>query len=112
MKGIQILLLGLLVIIFIYVISRLKNRKADIIILSTLIISGCIFILFPDWTIYLAHKLGVGRGTDLVFYISTLIFWFVLLKLYARIRRLEQLLTQIIRNETLNNIQSPNESSL
>jgi hypothetical protein len=43
----------------------------------------------------------VGRGADLVFYTSILIFWFVILKLYARIRRLEQIITQVVRKDAV-----------
>ena len=101
MKGIQILLLGILLMIFMYIISRLRNRKADVIVLGTIVITGALFILFPDWTIIIAHKLGVGRGADLVFYISILLFWFVILKLYSRMRRLEQMFTEMVRKDAL-----------
>ena len=49
----------------------------------------------------LPTDLVVGRGADLIFYISILIFWFVILKLYARIRRLEQIITQVVRKEAI-----------
>ncbi|HEX2606689.1 MAG TPA: DUF2304 domain-containing protein [Flavisolibacter sp.] len=101
MTGIQIVLIVLLFMILVYTIVRLRNRKMEILLLSALVLSGFVLVLFPDLTIVLAHKLGVGRGTDLVFYISTLLFWFVILKLYTRIRKLEQLLTQVLRKETL-----------
>jgi len=45
----------------------------------------------------------VGRGADLVFYISILIFWFIILKLYARQRKLEQMITDLIRKDALEN---------
>jgi hypothetical protein len=44
-----------------------------------------------------------GTWADLVFYISILIFWFIILKLYARLRKLEQTITDIIRKDALNN---------
>lgn len=66
-----------------------------------LIASAVVFILFPDITNDIANRLGVGRGADLIFYTSILIFWFVVLKLYARIRRLEQIITQVVRKEAI-----------
>ena len=104
MKGIQFILLGLLVLLFTYVINKLKNRWIDLVVLCTLIIAGAVFIIFPDLTIIIAHKLGVGRGADLIFYLSILIFWFVIIKLYARIRKLEQIMTEIIRKDALSNV--------
>ena len=104
MKGIQFILLGLLVLLFTYVVNKLKNRWIDLVVLSILIIAGAVFIIFPDLTIIIAHKLGVGRGADLIFYLSILLFWFVIIKLYARIRKLEQIMTEIIRKDALKNI--------
>lgn len=104
MKAIQFILLSLLILLFTYVINKLKNRWIDLIVISALIIAGAVFIIFPDLTIIIAHKLGVGRGADLIFYLSILIFWFVVIKLYARIRKLEQIMTDIIRKDALSNI--------
>lgn len=107
MKGIQFILLALLVLLFTYVINKLKNRWLDLLLLCAMIITGAVLIIFPDLTIIIAHKLGVGRGADLIFYLSILIFWFVIVKLYARIRKLEQIMTDIIRKDALSNISKP-----
>jgi hypothetical protein len=56
--------------------------------------------------------LGVGRGADLIFYVSILIFWFVSLKLYARIRKLEQQFTKIVREDALKKVQDADEPVL
>ena len=105
MNGIQLILLTGVSFISLYFIIRLKKRILDIVLLIAL--SGCalLLILWPDITTQIAQKLGVGRGADLVFYISILLFWFVILKLFARIRRLEQTLTEIIRQDSLKNAQ-------
>ena len=107
MKGIQFILLGILILLFTYVINKLKNRWVDLLVLCTLIIAGAVLIIFPDLTIVIAHKLGVGRGADLVFYLSILIFWFVIIKLYARIRKLEQIITEVIRKDAISNVSKP-----
>ena len=106
MKSIQIILLVLLVLLFTYIINKLKNRWVDLLLFGVLILTGAVFIIFPDWTIYLAHKLGVGRGADLIFYFSIVLFWFVIVKMYSRIRRLEQLMTEIVRKDALANTTS------
>lgn len=101
MRGIQYVLLGLVIVIGIYFFTRLRNRVIDLVILSILAIAAGVFIIFPDLTLTIARFLGVGRGSDLVFYVSILAFWFVLLKLYSRQRRLEQQLTKILRNQSI-----------
>lgn len=101
MNGIQILLITLSLVIGIYFFIRLRSSIADTIFLFLLIGSAITLILFPNITTKAARWLHVGRGADLVFYISTMLFWFLILKLYARQRKLEQTLTQIIRHQSL-----------
>ena len=103
MTGIQLLLLTGVVFIGLYFVIRLKKRLLDIILLFILGATAVVFIIWPDLTNTIARKLKVGRGADLIFYISILIFWFVILKLYARIRRLEQSLTDMARKQALDN---------
>ena len=105
MNGIKILLITGVAFIAVYFYTRLKNSLFDVFLLITLMVTASIFILFPEVSNDLAHKLGVGRGADLVFYTSIIIFWFVILKLYARIRRLEQTITQLARKDALEETQ-------
>jgi hypothetical protein len=84
---------------------RLRNRIADVLLLFILMGAAVLFILFPDWTSVLAKKLGVGRGTDLVLYICIVLFYFVVLKLYARMRKLEQQITDLIRKQALDEVE-------
>src|SRR6478609_8137722 len=103
MSGIQLFLITGVILISIYFITRVRHRILDLVILGIMIISAIVFILRPDITNSLAHKVGVGRGADLVFYISILIFWFIILKLYARMRKLEKMITDLIRKDALSN---------
>lgn len=101
MSGIKILLTTGVAFIAVYFFIRLRNSVFDIIILTLLIALAIILILFPGITNDIANRLGVGRGADLIFYTSILIFWFVILKLYARIRKLEQIITQVVRKDAI-----------
>lgn len=99
MNGIQILLISGVVIIFAYYVSRFRNALLDLLALAFFAGMGIFFILFPDYTNTIARKLGVGRGADLLFYICILFFLFVILKLFSRIRRLEDKLTELVRQQ-------------
>jgi hypothetical protein len=103
MSGIQLVLVTGFIFIGLYFVIRLKKRLLDIVLLFAMISGGILFALRPDITNILARELGVGRGADLVFYISILLFWFVSLKLYARIRKLEQQVTSLIREGAIRN---------
>ncbi|MBS1760609.1 MAG: DUF2304 domain-containing protein [Bacteroidetes bacterium] len=97
MNAIQILLIGGVIAIFIYYIARFRSALVDLIILSLFSIAAIFFILYPDETTVIANKLGVQRGADLLFYCCILFFLFIVVKLFARVRRLEQKLTEVIR---------------
>lgn len=101
MNGIQLLLIFGVLIIFIYYVSRFRNDLLDLVLMAVFSIAGIFFILFPEKTNMIAHKMGVGRGADLLFYICILFFLFIIIKLFARIRRLEQIITQVVRKEAL-----------
>ena len=104
MTGIQIVLLTGVVFISLLFITRLRRRTLDIFILLALVITAVVFILQPELTNRIAIKLGVGRGADLVFYTSIMLFWFLILKLYARLRQLEQHFTEYRRKDALKNV--------
>lgn len=99
MNGIQILLIGGVIAIFTYYISRFRSAFLDLLLLSVFAGLAIFFILFPDYTNAIAQKLGVGRGADLLFYLCILLFLFILIKLFARIRRLEKKLTEMVRKQ-------------
>mgnify|MGYP000247536722 CR=1 FL=1 len=109
MNGIQILFIGGVVAIFIYYIFRFRSAFIDLLILFIFSGLAIFFILFPDYTNTIAHKLGVGRGADLLFYLCILLFLFILIKLFARIRRLEKTLTELVRKQTLDKADEDNE---
>ena len=101
MTAIQVILFFGLLLISIYVYRRFRNSIVDAVVMSLFILAGIILVIFPEVTSWLAHVLGVGRGVDLIFYFCILFFIFIILKLYARIRRLEQLMTKVIRNNSM-----------
>jgi hypothetical protein len=102
MSGIQILLIFGISLLAIYYLLRLKRSVVDMLLMLALISTAILFVLWPQLTHRLAHFLGVGRGADLVYYVCILLFSFGLMKLYSRIRRLEQQFTQLIREDALN----------
>ena len=101
MNRIQLILITGLVFIGAYFIVRLRKRILDIVILLGMIIGGIVLVIWPDITNQLAADIGVGRGADMIFYLSILIFWFIIMKLYVKIRKLEQQFTELVRNQAL-----------
>ena len=110
MTGIQVLLICGVLALLSYSVFRIRNAIFDLLVYFIFAALSVYFILFPGQTTRIANKLGVGRGADLLFYICILFFLFVVLKLYARIRRLEKQLTDLVRQQTLKEAKAINES--
>ena len=102
MNGIQIVLITAIVLVAIYFFVRLRNSILDFLLLLAMVTAALVFIFLPDLTNTIAHRLGVGRGADLIFYLSIVIFWFVIIKLYVRVRKLEKIVTDVVRKDALN----------
>jgi hypothetical protein len=95
-----LLMLPLLGILW-YVVLRSKQRS---LYRLTILLLGCLGLLLvwkPELSQRLADFLGVGRGTDLVLYLSTVTLITAGVMLYSRIRKLEEQQTQLIRKISL-----------
>ena len=103
MHIIQVLLFGCLLLISFYVYMRFRNSVLDFVLIFLILITGMIFVAFPALTNRLAHAMGVGRGADMIFYLSIVFFSFILLKLYARIRKLEMMINTLVRENSIAN---------
>ena len=106
MTIIQLILTGGLLFIGIYVYFKFHSAIADAVLLLLFIATGIFFVFFPGLTTKVANRLGVGRGTDLVLYLCIIFFLFVVLRLYARIRKLEQTVTKIVRDNSIRSVNS------
>ena len=61
-------------------------------------VAAAVAVLDPEILVRLARFLGIGRGADLVFYVSILAFFIAFFLVYLRFRRLDEQMTQIIRH--------------
>jgi small membrane protein len=68
---------------------------------------GIIAVLRPDMMTWIANKVGVGRGTDLLLYILTVVFGFFALNTFLRFRDAERRLTQLARAVALRDAVAP-----
>ena len=106
MTAIQFILITGVIILFVYYLMSIRSAIAELIFLIVLSGISIFFILFPNKTNVIAHKLGVGRGADLLFYVCILLFLFLVLKLFNKIRRLEKKFTDIIRKDAIDEVMS------
>lgn len=80
---------------------RKRSRLMDRMVVTVLAATGAVLVASPGTSTALAHLVGVGRGVDLVIYISLLGAGFFLLLGFSRLREMEQQLTEITRQLAL-----------
>ena len=88
MKPIQAILVLILLAIAGLYFNRLRKKTFDRLIILLFIFTGILLVITPDLTTAIAHRLGVGRGADLIMYLGLLMLSFFCVLLYARIREL------------------------
>lgn len=66
-------------------------------------------VLRPDDVTWLAGRLGVGRGTDLVLYVLVVGFGFLVVSTYLRFRALESRFARLARTIALDRAERPVE---
>ncbi len=107
MKLIQLILIISLLAILISYFRWFRSAVMDKLLIACILLAGIVLVVFPDVTNRLAAALGVGRGADLVFYLFIVAFCYLILLVYAKIKKLEQQLAELTRRQALMDVQSP-----
>ena len=101
MKLFQLIIVPLLVLL-IFVFEKKLKQQLLLKILFLGIMGGAIFFtIFPDISTPLANYLGIGRGVDLITYLSLLGLSVCCLLLYLKIISLERKFTEFVRKDAL-----------
>jgi hypothetical protein len=79
------------------VFLRRNRLPVHIILVFALLGAGAAAVVFPNLTQDAAELVGVGRGADLVTYISIVAIMFVLLHYYTKFVELQRKLTEMTR---------------
>ncbi|MFE0578850.1 MULTISPECIES: DUF2304 domain-containing protein [unclassified Streptomyces] len=99
-------------LVFIRTWSQAKNRAWKRIAFSLFVIVNVYAVLRPTDVTWLAQKLGVGRGTDLVLYVMVLAMGFLTLNTFLRFRSLEKKITDLARTVAINEGMRHNDERL
>jgi hypothetical protein len=97
----QIIFTTLLVLLVVYV-SINRNIVTWLKLVSFIVfVLAALAVWSPEWTMLMAHTLGIGRGVDLFIYLSFFVLSFIILGIQAKIRRLEKAITELARNHAI-----------
>ncbi len=100
MNGFQVVSLSIAALFCLIVLLGLSKRRIAIgsaLLWLALWIGAATAIINPEWTRLAAELLGIDRGADLVFYFAILAMFVGFFLVYAKLRRLEQAMTLIVR---------------
>ncbi|MFD4908279.1 DUF2304 domain-containing protein [Kitasatospora purpeofusca] len=108
---IQLLLMvgtGVLVLAFVRRWDAAHTRAWKRMAFFAFVVANVYAVLRPEDVTWIANKLGVGRGTDLVLYLLVVGMAFMTLNTFMRFRSLEKKLTDLARTVAVNDGQRVN----
>lgn len=101
MTKIQIaLLVSLVILLFLYLRyfkSKLVNRLFFLVFFGL----GIVFVINPDISQKVATFFGVGRGVDFVIYFLLVVFLFLFINIFYRLRNMDKTITDFIRSKAI-----------
>ena len=109
MTSIQGILIACLLMAAILSSVAFRARLIYRLLAVSLFLVATVFIFSPDLTTVIARSLGVGRGADLLLYVSLIAGVHIALLLYRRTRELERRMTELVRAAAIRDAQlNPN----
>ena len=106
----KLLLFAALAAVTYLFVFRLRSRLVNRILVAIVLFGIAIFIAAPDLSTRVATSVGIGRGVDLLFYLSHLGVAFLVALLYVRIQELSARVTQLARSVALLTARAPEVS--
>jgi hypothetical protein len=110
MKPIQFFLLAF--IMFALVKGILKYRYQEMRTFQLLFwlavwVGAAIIVSHPNTSTFLADLVGIGRGADLIIYVSFVIAFYLIFRIHLTLNRVEEEITQIVRSMALEQLTEP-----
>jgi hypothetical protein len=106
------IIIKVILIVLLLIILRLFLVQKKLILAKRLSAFGMFIILvllviYPDASNWLAHKIGVGRGVDLLFYMSHLFLLLLIVSLWRRLNLLDGTITRLSREIAIQKARKP-----
>ena len=87
-------------------VQKQKNKISWLALLFWSFLWLLVLIVFwqPDITSYVANVLGIGRGADLVIYLSVILIFYLLFRVFVRLNRIESDISKLVREDAIKNV--------
>jgi hypothetical protein len=86
-------------------VLRFKDRKISALSLGlwcAIWIAAIVVVIVPSTSFFFANLLGIQRGADFVVYVSIVVLFYLLFRLYVKIDSTEQNVTRLVREIAIN----------
>lgn len=90
-------------------VFRLRSRLLNRVLVAAVLCIIAVFLASPELSTRVAHRVGIGRGADLLFYMAHLGMAFLVALLYVRIQELSARVTQLARSVALLTARPPSD---
>jgi hypothetical protein len=110
MKPIQLILLFFVFFALVKVILRHRHREMrrfQFLFWVVVWVGAAVIISHPDTSTFVADLVGIGRGADLIIYVSFLIAFYLIFRIHLMLNRVEQEITQIVSTMALEQLREP-----
>lgn len=97
---IQVLALAFAIFAVSRAVLRARDKKisiAELVFWITVWLALILVVMFPYLTNYLARVMGIGRGIDVVVYLSIGLLFYLIFRLYVKIEETQKSITLLVR---------------
>lgn len=106
MTLIQIFLITLCVALLLLYFSRFRSLLLDRVAAVLLCGGAIIMVIAPELSTRIANFVGVGRGVDLVMYLSITAGTFIFLLAWSKLNTIQRVQTEIIRELAIRDVRN------
>jgi len=107
MEVIQLIIIVFALFAFSRAVLRSRDRaisRSAFIFWSVVWISVIVVAFIPGITSFFAFSLGIGRGIDFVVYLSVILLFYLLFRLYIHLDNTNKALTKVVREISFINL--------
>ncbi|MDO8503254.1 MAG: DUF2304 domain-containing protein [bacterium] len=104
MSASEIILPAIIIFIVLRTIAsyRRKNLSKGFTLLWTAFWLAGLFLIFQQGLLTsIANLIGIGRGVDLAIYLSIIILFYLVFRIFSQLREIEKKITELVRREAL-----------
>lgn len=101
---IQVLLIAMLTAAFVLTWRRSRQgalSRLGAFLWSALWIAAIVVVLRPEVATFFASLVGVGRGADAVMYVSVIVLFYLVFRIFLRLDKLDRDITLLVRKVSI-----------